>query len=227
MTLESATRRRILDTAAELFAAHGFRQVTVRDICREARVNVAAVNYHFGDKLGLYQEVVQQAIDAMRETTDIARREGSGLPAEERLSQFVALLVSRLLSRAGPTIHRLVHREISDPTPALERIVEEGVRPRVEYLSGLVAELLSCSPTDQRVLRCVFSVQTQALACVPNPIAERLGYAHSSAHGEAIARHIAQFSLAGIRGLAEEPALRRANRAVSRRRRPIASARKR
>ena len=68
------TRDRLLKASEQLFAARGFRDVTVRDICRAARANVAAVNYHFGDKLGLYREVLQVAIDAMRETNEAGRR---------------------------------------------------------------------------------------------------------------------------------------------------------
>ena len=79
MTAEPSTRARIREAAEQLFAEHGFRRVTVRDISRAARVNVAAVNYHFGDKMGLYQEVVQSAIEAMRGTTEAARRAGEGL----------------------------------------------------------------------------------------------------------------------------------------------------
>src|SRR6516225_8210096 len=62
------TRERVLKAAAQLFADRGFKKVTVRDICRAARANVAAVNYHFGDKGGLYREVLQLAIETMRAT---------------------------------------------------------------------------------------------------------------------------------------------------------------
>ncbi|MBI3492350.1 MAG: helix-turn-helix transcriptional regulator, partial [Acidobacteria bacterium] len=65
---DSETRDRLLRAAERLFADRGFKKVTVRDICRVARANVAAVNYHFGDKLGLYREVLQSATDAMRAT---------------------------------------------------------------------------------------------------------------------------------------------------------------
>ena len=58
------TRERLLQVAKQLFADRGFRNVTVREICRDAHANVAAVNYHFGDKLGLYRAVLQSAIDA-------------------------------------------------------------------------------------------------------------------------------------------------------------------
>jgi TetR/AcrR family transcriptional regulator, regulator of cefoperazone and chloramphenicol sensitivity len=200
VTAAPSTRERILGSSAELFADRGFRKVTVRDICRAAQVNVAAVNYHFGDKLGLYQEVLQRAIDAMRGTTEEARRLGAGLSAEERLRRFVAVFVKRILTSGSQTIHRLIHREINDPTPAFDRLVEEGVRPRIEYLAGLVGEIIGCSPTDERALWCAFSIQAQTVACFPNPVAVRLGFNATPALAGGIAGHIAAFSLHGIEG---------------------------
>ncbi len=194
------TRSRLLEAGARLFAARGFRDVTVREICHEARANVAAVNYHFGDKLGLYREVLQTAIDAMRETNDAAREAGQGQTAEERLRRYITIFVQRLLGSKDDTVHRLVSREINEPTPALDAIVEQGVRPRIEYLSGLVAEITGCKPSDQRVLRCVASIQAQSLAFRPNPIAERLGLVMTPtrANLEDVADHIATFSIAGV-----------------------------
>jgi TetR/AcrR family transcriptional regulator, regulator of cefoperazone and chloramphenicol sensitivity len=196
------SRERILDAAERLFADRGFRKVTVRDICRAAKVNVAAVNYHFGDKLGLYGEVVKAAADVMRETTEAARRAGEGLPAEERLRRFLVVFIGRLMAAGGKTrIHRLVHREMNDPTPVLDRLVEQGVRPRVEYLAGLVAEITGRKTSDPQVLRAVFSIQAQSIACVPNPIATRLGFSLTAADAETLAHHIGEFSLGGLRGL--------------------------
>ena len=65
MKTDFDTRRRLLDTAAQLFSQRGFKNVTVRDLCDEANANVAAVNYHFGSKDGLYLAVVELAVDAM------------------------------------------------------------------------------------------------------------------------------------------------------------------
>lgn len=53
------TRTRLLETAALVFAEHGFATATIRMIAVLARVNVAAVNYHFGSKDGLYREVLR------------------------------------------------------------------------------------------------------------------------------------------------------------------------
>jgi len=200
---DSETRDRLLKAAERLFADRGFRKVTVRDICRAARANVAAVNYHFGDKLGLYREVLQSATDRMRTTTDEARRAGAGAPPEEQLRRFVAIFVRRLLTPGNDAVHKLLQREVNDATPALDTLVEHGLRPRVEYLAGLIAEIMGGAPTDQAVLRCVAGVQSQIFAYLPNPIAARLGFANAPTpeNLEEIAAHIAEFSVAGIRAV--------------------------
>ena len=199
-TRDLETRDRLLKAAERLFADRGFKKVTVREICRVARANVAAVNYHFGDKLGLYREVMQSAIDAMRATNDAARQAGAGHTAEERLRRYIIIFVHRVLGSGRDSVHKLINREMSDPTPALDTLVEQGVRPRVEYLSGLVAEIMECAPSDQRVLRCVASIQAQSIAYLPNPIAARLGltFKPTPAHLDELAEHIAEFSLAGV-----------------------------
>lgn len=202
-----SSRERILRAAERLFSEQGFKRVTVREICKAARANVAAINYHFGDKLGLYQEVLQGAIDAMRETTEAARRAGQGLPAEDQLRRYLALFIGRLLS-GGPQIHRLIQREMTDPTPALDRLVEEGVRPRIEYLAGLVAEITGLPKRDERVMRSVFSIQAQSVQSFPNPIATRLGFVATPASAESLAAHVAEFSLGGLRALTPRPARR-------------------
>jgi AcrR family transcriptional regulator len=128
---DARTQARVLKAAARLFGESGFKRVTVREICRSAKANVAAVNYHFGDKLGLYREVLQSAIDAMRATNEAAREAGQGQPAEEQLRRYISVFLHRLLRPGHDAIHRLITREMNDPTPALDALVEHGVRPRV------------------------------------------------------------------------------------------------
>jgi TetR/AcrR family transcriptional regulator, regulator of cefoperazone and chloramphenicol sensitivity len=218
MNRDRETRARLLKAAERLFAERGFRRVTVREICRAARANVAAVNYHFGDKLGLYREVLQVAIDAMREATEAARRAGEGQPPEEQLRRYIVLFLRRLLSPDAEHVHRLISREMNDPTRALDDIVEQGVRPRIEYLSGVVAEMTGCAPSDECVLRSVASIQSQSIVYARNPIAARLGliFEPTPAHIDEAARHIAEFSIGGVRAVARTAA------SVSRRERPRA-----
>jgi AcrR family transcriptional regulator len=200
---DEETRERLLKAAERLFADRGFKKVTVREICRVARANVAAVNYHFGDKLGLYRDVLQSAIDRMRATNEAARLAGAGQSPEEQLRRYIFIFVRRLLTSGHDTVHRLVTREMNDPTPALDDLVEQGVRPRVEYLSGVIARIIGCATSDPRVLRCVASIQTQSIAYLPNPIAQRLGLIVKPVHIDEIAQHIVDFSLAGVRAVGD------------------------
>jgi AcrR family transcriptional regulator len=197
------TRDRLLNAAAELFAAHGFSKVTVRDICTQARANVAAVNYHFGGKTGLYQEVLHVAIRTMQGTTEEMRRAGDGRPPEEQLDACIHVFLARVAT-GDNWIHRLMLQEMSDPTPSLDLIVEQVLRPRLAYVSSVIAALIGCPLDDPRVIRCLMSVQSQMLALMKNPVADRL---HPTApltaqSIEATASHISRFSIAGIRAIA-------------------------
>jgi TetR/AcrR family transcriptional regulator, regulator of cefoperazone and chloramphenicol sensitivity len=200
MNSDPATRYGLLKAAERLFSERGFKRVTVRDICKAAGANVAAVNYHFGNKLGLYREVLQSATDVIRTTTDIAREAGRGQPPEEQLRRFIGIFLQRLLSADNDTVHQLFHREINDPTPALDTIVEQGIRPRIAYLSEVIAGMIGCEPGDEAVLRTVASIQAQAVSYLPNPISERLGFPFkpTRARIEQAAEHIATFSIAGV-----------------------------
>src|SRR5438094_10078025 len=115
---DRATRERLIAAAARLFGERGFKNVTVREICRAARANVAAVNYHFGDKLGLYREVLQAAIASMQSTTAAARRAGKGGTAEEQLRAYIRVYIQQVVGPGRePWISQLLARELADPTP--------------------------------------------------------------------------------------------------------------
>jgi TetR/AcrR family transcriptional regulator, regulator of cefoperazone and chloramphenicol sensitivity len=209
---DRVTRERLIASAARLFGERGFKRVTVREICRAAGANVAAVNYHFGDKLGLYREVLQAAVSEMRSTSDAARRAGEGGTAEDKLRAYVRVYIQRVVGSARDSwIHQLMSRELADPTPALDLVVEQVIRPRLAYLGGLVAELLDCSVDDQRVARCAHSIQAQCVALLPNPLAARLypDVRMTPSSLAALAEHVAGFSLADIHAMRHSPRARR------------------
>jgi len=112
MTSDGETRDRLLLAGERLFADRGFKKVTVREICRTARANVAAVNYHFGDKMGLYTEVVERCLAVLEETTTKAIAAGQGADPETQLRAFV-----RLVSDAGTgsAIAGLIGQAQTDP----------------------------------------------------------------------------------------------------------------
>ena len=168
------TRARLLEEGRKLFAAQGFRRVTVREICTAAGANVAAINYHFGDKLGLYREVLQSAIAVMQESTELARQAGEGGTSEQKLRAFIRAFLQRLGQVKDPWIHQLMTHEMAQPTDALEEVIQRVIVPRINYMRELVTDILGVAPDDERVVRCVLSVQSQFHAAMANPVSRRL-----------------------------------------------------
>jgi AcrR family transcriptional regulator len=197
------TRQRLIDAAATLFANKGFEHVTVREICKASNANVAAVNYHFGDKAGLYRAVVMRAIDLMRETNELSQRAGDGLSPHDQIRSFVRVFVSRL-SGEGPTawIHKLMAREMERPTDVLELVMQQVLKPRIEYLSGVIGAIMELPADDPHVIRCVSSLQVQCLVAarpIPKPILKSFPIQSDL---ETMINHIVEFSLGGMKAVA-------------------------
>jgi AcrR family transcriptional regulator len=201
---DEETRQRLLDAARERFSEDGYQRVTIRDICHHARANVAAVNYHFGDKFGLYMEVLRGGIALMTETNELARVAGEGKPPEEQLRLFVKVFMERIAGKDRQSwLQRIMWHEVTTPTPALDVIVERVMEPRIVYVGGIVAALLGCDRDDPRVLRCVGSVFGQCQVYQWNHVRDRLlkDKPFTAERIDELAQHVVEFSLAGIRGL--------------------------
>lgn len=207
------TRQRLLESGIRMFAEHGFAKVTVRDIARAAEANLAAVNYHFGDKFGLYMAVLELAVAEMRQHSDITMQATPGSSAEERLRHYIDRHVRLLLSiDPAAWIFRIMIHEMAEPTPATEWIVEHGFQPRIRYLRGIMTELLGTTDDDPRVLRCALSVHSQFLFCRPDKfrtIAFGDTLPRTEAQIEELVDHITTFSLAGIAAVAGAPSTSR------------------
>ncbi len=198
------TKDRVLAEAARLFAERGFNKVTVREICAAAKANVASVNYHFGDKVGLYTEIVERGLgeldDEPRRSFDVA-----GGDAEARLGDFVTEMLQQLLAPGQNShVQQLLMHEMSDPTPMLDVIARRVMRPRLSYLCKVVGALMNRPPADRAVVSAAASVQAQCLMIRMLPSMTRLNAASPEPHNAAdLADHITRFSLAGIRELSQ------------------------
>jgi AcrR family transcriptional regulator len=208
------TRQRLVAAARLLFAESGFARVTVRDICTEASANVAAVSYHFGDKLGLYREVFRGAIDTMRQSGAFATDVAPDASAEDRLRHYVLNFLPRLAKPSDDSewIGRLMSHEMTDPTPIAMWIFEQAVLPRLKYLRDIVAELVDADPDDAVVSQCVASVQAQCLFYRADPFKAAVADwpPKDNAAVARVAEHVVAFSLAGI-GSAKKTRLKRAH----------------
>lgn len=203
-------RQRLLNVAAELFAEQGFNNVTVREICQVAATNVAAVNYYFRDKLGLYKEVVQLAADAMHRLKMDVIEAAEPQPPEERLRTYIRLTLHHLLDPHEESwMEKLIARESIDPTPAIDLIIEKGIKPTSQRNGQMIAELLGAPLNDARVWQCFLSVQGQCVFYKMSlPITMRMappGFKYTPEVIDALAEHVYQFSLAGIRAIAATP----------------------
>ncbi|OPY76690.1 MAG: HTH-type transcriptional repressor KstR2 [Syntrophorhabdus sp. PtaU1.Bin058] len=196
------TRKRILETAGEVFAMSGYRNTTIREICRSAGVNIAAVNYHFGNKEGLYLAVLKYRQEVAFRKYPLDFGTASTDPPEERLRAFIRSFVTRILGEGEVSrFGRLMAREYIEPTNALDTVVEETIRPLFTRLSSIVRQLLGRKPKEETVRLCSASVVGQCLYFLyAAPVIKRLFQQpeFGPKEIEAIADHIAEFSLYAI-----------------------------
>src|ERR1044071_7735015 len=99
-TLE--TRQKLLETAGELFAEQGFRNANVREICRRAHANIAAINYHFGDKQRLYAEVLHFAHACTVPIEEVRQVLQAPVSPAERLRLFIEGFLKSILASGRP-----------------------------------------------------------------------------------------------------------------------------
>src|SRR5262245_49789755 len=195
------TRQRLLEAAGEVFAEHGFRDATIREICEKARANIAAVHYHFGDKEEFYSAVFAYARSCAVAGFDQVPPTAS---AEERLRAFVHAVLTRFFEQGRPAwLGKLVAREMIDPTKALDSLVNEQIRPNAERVRALVRELVGAEIDEPELWRCAFSIAAQWLFYFHcGQVARRLNpeQRFSPQDIERLADHITKFSVAALKG---------------------------
>lgn len=198
----AATREQLLAAASAVFADVGFRQATIRDICRRAGANVAAVNYHFGGKEELYAEVLRRNFRTALQRFPAHGEVPRDADPRERLRGFVRSFVRRIFVTGPDSCHgRMLAREMVDPTPALDTLVATEIRALVDCATGIVRELLGREVDADCVRMTMASVVSQIVFyqhC--QPVIRRMfpDLAFGERELEDLAEHITTFSLAGI-----------------------------
>ncbi len=193
-------RARLLDAAGEEFARHGFEGATIRHIIARAGANIAAVNYHFGDKENLYVQAViaayQHCMEPLPELPD------EPIAAAAELRGFIRHFLGRILAVDGGETwhHALSMRELAQPSRAIEVILDGYVRPRFARLASILQRLRpDLDPREQ--LAMLFSVVGQCLFYkLARPMAWRLAGEErfASLDLDFLTDHITRFTLAGL-----------------------------
>ncbi len=199
---ELDTHQRLIEAAARMFVEQGFGSAKVRDIVARAGANIAAVNYHFGSKEGLYAAVIQyHSAQAIAELSQHAGDDGVRGP-EACLRDYVCTFLQRLLTDTPQfTMSKLVAREMVDPTAAFGLIIEKFIWPQYQALHAIVRSIVGAKPSDELVRRCCLSVVGQCLYYqFARQVVARLDpeFGYGPADVERLAEHIVAFSLGGI-----------------------------
>lgn len=204
----SGTQARIIEAAGEMFAESGYRYTTIRSICNQAGVNVAAVNYYFGGKKNLYLAVLKYWRGKAFEEYPLDLSDSSSQQPEELLHSFVRTFLLRVLDKGeGSRFARFVAQELMQPTNAFDVIIEETIRPTFVYLAGIVRRLLGAGPSDYTVRLCCISIVGQIFYFyISRPVRRRLFGKESLEKKDIneIADHIVMFSLNAIRQIAAQ-----------------------
>jgi AcrR family transcriptional regulator len=145
------TRERILKAAERLFADRGYDATSIRAIVAKARVNQAAINYHFAGKDGLYREVLRAAFRALTEHQLSHAQETQAMPQEQALREFVRHQLRPLLARDELSRHiRIFNWEAVRPTAVYRKLITEEAAPFMGVAIDLVRRFMPTA--DQRTL---------------------------------------------------------------------------
>ncbi len=134
------TKKDILDSATRLFAEYGFRDASVREICNDANANLAAINYHFGNKTQLYVQVIQIAYQSLGEQSPMPMLDNFD-SAIDALDAWIKWYIERLFGEGSEITNRLLLREAANPSPMLDEIVSTQMFPLYQQLDLIVRAL--------------------------------------------------------------------------------------
>ncbi len=200
--VDESTKTKIIEAAGPIFAEVGFERATVRDICSACNVNLASINYYFGDKRQLYLETVKFARMSRAQRYPFADWTAESRP-EEKLYDFISTLLRRIVPmQSAPWQVRLLTREIINPTEACRDLVQDYFKPIFESLLGIIDELATYPLEPDQRTKIGFSIIGQCLhyrysdRVISMMVPEDQRTTHFSV--EQLADHITRFCLRGI-----------------------------
>lgn len=206
---KNATRARLLAAAESLFLEHGFDGASSRMITAKARANLAAVNYHFGGKEGLFKAMLAGRLDALHaarlELLDELERDahGGALSCERILAALIlpALALARERKRGSADFLRLLGRAYIDPSAALRAFLSERYAPAIARFKEAFARALPHIERRELTWRLHFTLGAVAytlagadawkLIAALNPV--------DSGDDERLLRRLAPFLVAGLK----------------------------
>jgi AcrR family transcriptional regulator len=163
------TRQNIVKAAIALFAERGYDGTSIRAIVSKARVNQAAINYHFKGKEGLYFEVLKVAFEGYLRLDNFDPERLKDMPPEDALRSFVHQQLRPLLGRDQVSRYiRIFAWENVRPSKVLTNFVKTGAMPFLASATELVRRILPADTSDQDAMCAAISLMGQCSVFVRN-----------------------------------------------------------
>lgn len=200
------TREEIITAALELFAEEGFETVSVRDVTKLAKVNLASVNYHFGNKEGLIREVTSRILDPMnlRRSELLLKtiQENGGIENTSLKDILYAFLKPLIIPSESNSSHALLsklaarHATKEDAEfPEITLTIYKDLL--VAYVKAIYAKIPHLSPIEIRQ-RLVFTSGAALQHIMLAPMAAALTGEKDNTPKEQILEDIIDFTLNGF-----------------------------
>lgn len=180
---ESDTRQKLLDVAEQLFAEQGHEATSLRQITALANANLGAVNYHFGTKEGLIEEVFKRRLkqlnqmrtERLNELEAAAAESGEPVKASEILNAFFGTLVKMAFSDNN-AVWSLLERTMLDPGKFISTVFAEESAEVMERYKAALYKALPLVPREEILWRFQFMLGATAYALSgTGPLSEIMG----------------------------------------------------
>ncbi|HET7931721.1 MAG TPA: TetR/AcrR family transcriptional regulator [Rhodanobacteraceae bacterium] len=198
-----STRQRILGAAEELFAERGFAGASLRQVTTAANVNLAAVNYHFGSKDNLIEEVFHRRLDHLSEVRLARLAEITGKPEptlEMLLDAFISPALELSLDRKGGAVFmRVLARAFAEHNGNLRAFLSDNYGHVLKEFAAAFAQLLPGLDKDELYWRLDIAVGALTYAMADFGMIQRRTGESERTHREQMAKHLIHFTAAGLR----------------------------
>ena len=199
---KKTTKDKLVEAACEVFSEKGYRDSTIADICSLSGCNIAAVNYHFGDKEKLYACAWRHAFDTSLKAYPPDGGLPEDAPAAEKLRVRINSLINRILDNGKVGyFSRMLFAEMANPTNAIDSVIEEAVMPQRQKMRQIISELLGKAATEENVCLCAICIMNICSTfAVHNCLRKKLFMPDGkmSIDKKRLAEHIYTFAIGGI-----------------------------
>ena len=204
-TLQSgfSTRERILCVAETLFARHGFAGASLRQVTAAANVNLAAVNYHFGSKESLIEEVFRRRLDELNRHRLAALAAIGANPQctlEDVLDAFVRPALEQSMDSAGGSAFvRVLARAYAEHDERLRKFLSDNYGHVLREFVGAFSLLLPHLAREELYWRLDIVAGALTYAMADFGVIKRKNSVSEQSHREQSAQHLVRFAAAGLR----------------------------